>query len=329
MPTFSTQLTKGNSNSNSNGNNKIKIKPDKERNKERKILDDIVNKYNYCIGVIKSEVKKSKDNSDYINISITINTLERLFEGEEDKDKGVLGYVDNFIISHLFEELDLQKRVDLINKIQSYDSDNLDNSDDNDLVVIRLLKEYIDSLLISNEKIKFDIILLQNNNYEKDKKNSFVILVKHISSNTWTQATPSDINNIKKNINLIELYTVDISELNSHFGFFGIFRKNINVFKITDKESVKKTRHEHIGVNCSQSGQGKIGDKIEKLKSNILDKNDKLYNSDINEFFKQPSLCVLEELYLRYYDSIKKDDKRWFLSPIELLFSQEGLRKKL
>merc|ERR1712216_1013488 len=122
--------------------------------------------------------------------------------------------------------------------------------------VIRLLKEYIDSLIISKEEIKFDIILLQNNNYEKDKKNSFVILVKYNGSNTWTQATPSDINNIKKNINLIELYTVDISELNSHFGFFGIFRKNINVFKITDKESVKKTRHEHIGVNCSQSGQG-------------------------------------------------------------------------
>jgi len=320
------------SNSNNNGNNKIKIKPDKERNKERKILDDIVNKYNYCIGKIKSQAKKGKDNSDYINISITINALEKLFEGEDDKDKGVLGYVDNFIISHLFEELDLQKRVDLINKIQSYDldnSDNLDNSSDNQLVVIRLLKEYIDSLIISKEEIKFDIILLQNNNYEKDKKNSFVILVKYNGSNTWTQATPSDINNIKKNINLIELYTVDISELNSHFGFFGIFRKNINVFKITDKESVKKTRHEHIGVNCSQSGQGKIGDKIEKLKSNILDKNDKLYNSDINEFFKQPSLCVLEEIYLRYYDSIKKDSKRWFLSPIELLFSQENLRKKL
>ena len=55
----------------------------------------------------------------------------------------------------------------------------------------------------------------------------------------------------------------------------------------------------------------------------------KLYTSDIKKFFKQPSLCVLEELYLRYYDSIKKDGKRWFLSPIELLFSQEGLRKKL
>ena len=195
------------------------------------------------------------------------------------------------------------------------------------------MKEYIDSLIISKEEIKFDIILLQNNNYEKDKKNRFVRLVKYNGSNTWTKATPSDINNIKKNIEftkkLDEKYTVDISELNSHFGFFGIFRKNINVFKITDKESVKKTRHEHIGVNCSQSGQGKIGDKIEKLKSNILDKNDKLYNSDINKFFKQPSLCVIEELYLRYYDSIKKDGKRWFLSPIELLFSQEGLRKKL
>ena len=339
------EYSSSNSNSNSNGNNKIKIKikPDKEKqkdkekdkqkDKQKKILDDIVNKYDGCRGEFKSKTKKSKDISDYININSTITALEDLFEGEDDKDKGVLGYVNMFIISHLFEELDLKDRIDLINKIQSYEntsnnSDNLDN--DNELVVVELLKEYINSLIIPKDEIKFDIILLQNNNYEKDKK-SYILV--NDGSNTWTEATASDANDIKKNIEfskkLDEKYTVDISELNSHFGFFGIFRKNMNVFKITDKESVKKTRHEHIGVNCSQSGQGKINDKIERFKTNILDENDKLYNSDIKKFFKQPSLCVLEELYLRYYDSIKKDGKRWFLSPIELVFSQEGLRKKL
>ena len=168
-------------------------------------------------------------------------------------------------------------------------------------------------------------------NTEKSKENPYIILVKYDSSDTWTKSTPSDVNTIKNYIKFSEIYNIDINELNSHFGFFGIFRKKFNVFKIIDKESVKKTRHEHIGVNCAQSGHGKIDVKIDKLKTKILDKSDKiqkLSSDDIKKYFKQPGLCVLEELYLRYYDSINKDGKRWFLSPIEVLFSQEELRKK-
>ena len=322
---------------NNNGDNHIsrkiilKIKTDKgdKGDKGNKILNDIIKKFSYCTDISKQS-KKDKEYSDYININITINNYRNLFTDDIE----VIKYIDKFLIAHLFEELDLQKRIYLINKVQSYENTSNNPNDDNEYNIIELLKEYINSLILTNSNLDFDIILLQNNDSNKiikDKEPPYSILVNKDMPNHWKEATPSNKNNIKKYIKFSEIYTIDISRLNSHFGFFGIFRKNINVFKITDKESVKKTRHEQIGVNCSQSGHGKIDDKINKLKTNILDKKDNLYklsNSDIKRIFKQQNLCILEELYLRYYDSINKDGKRWFLSPMELLFSQEKLREK-
>ena len=31
--------------------------------------------------------------------------------------------------------------------------------------------------------------------------------------------------------------------------------------------------------------------------------------------------CVLQEMYLRFYDKINKDEKRWFLNPSEMIIN--------
>ena len=38
-------------------------------------------------------------------------------------------------------------------------------------------------------------------------------------------------------------------------------------------------------------------------------------------------LCILQEFILRYFDSISKDEKRWFLTPLQVLLNKiETLR---
>jgi len=76
------------------------------------------------------------------------------------------------------------------------------------------------------------------------------------------------------------------------------------------------------GARCDEAGKIKtlqklneiVGEKNKYTKENTKAQKDKDGNI-ISEAIGNIELCVLQEFILRFFDSIKKDGKKWFLTP--------------
>jgi len=57
-----------------------------------------------------------------------------------------------------------------------------------------------------------------------------------------------------------------------------------------------------------------------KLLNNILSSSNK-YTSENTKGRNKTEFCIMQEFVLRYYESIKQDNKKWFLSADEALIN--------
>jgi len=99
-------------------------------------------------------------------------------------------------------------------------------------------------------------------------------------------------------------------KFNKIVGFIANFRKDYMVFKVK-----LMTQKNHKGARCDQSAKS---DAVYWL-NQILgeDKSDAQYKT-----VNQKEICVTQEFKLRLFDKEKKDDKRWFLTPIEAVLTK-------
>ena len=95
-----------------------------------------------------------------------------------------------------------------------------------------------------------------------------------------------------------------ISNYNNIVGFIGPFKNQINVYKV---KQINKKRNK--GARCDQSGKTEAIN----LLNNIIGENK--YNIENSKKYNQLFICIIQELYLRYYNSINKDNKVWFIKP--------------
>ena len=126
----------------------------------------------------------------------------------------------------------------------------------------------------------------------------------------WTAAQPEDIKDVQQYIN--ENNTISTDALSALFGFNGDDMKNENIiFKIKNASIAGK------GHRCSEM---KMDSKIETLKKLIPEDivESMKYTSNVKgkqtKYHVMQEMCVFVEFIFRYYDSIKKDGKRWFFS---------------
>ena len=84
-------------------------------------------------------------------------------------------------------------------------------------------------------------------------------------------------------------------------------KDNIFVFKLKDLKN-KRSK----GIRCDQSTKT---DAIRTLNIILSGKEETPYKENTTNLQKQ--LCCKQEFMLRYFDSIKKNKKRWFLTPAE------------
>jgi len=168
-------------------------------------------------------------------------------------------------------------------------------------------KEYIENNSIVGKKLTAFIMYKLN-------KSSIVILNKN---NKWIPAEPEDQREIFASKEGKDQVIFNKEEYNKIVGFIGYEKSNrYLVFKTKDMTSTRDT-----GARCDEAGKAK---NISKL-NDILGEDK--YNSENTKAVKDADgnitseavgnveLCVLQELILRYFNAIKKDGNKWFLTP--------------
>jgi hypothetical protein len=115
------------------------------------------------------------------------------------------------------------------------------------------------------------------------------------------KAQPTDFVEYKDE--LLEL-RYDESDYFTITGFISFISKTKElVFKVKNN-----TLKRHLGARCDQAGKKNIIKIINMLPGG------ELFTIDNTKGVKTEILCILQELMLRYYDAINKDNKKWFLN---------------
>ena len=167
-------------------------------------------------------------------------------------------------------------------------------------------KEYFEMNSITTKKFTTFI------SYNLGKR---VILILD-ENNKWIQAEPEDQREIAGNKSVKELLTFQVAEYNKIIGFIGYEKSNrYLVFKTKDISSKRDT-----GARCDESGKIKTMEKLneiigEEKYTKESTKAQKEGKEIISEAVGQVELCILQEFILRYFNTIKKDGKKWFLTP--------------
>ena len=186
----------------------------------------------------------------------------------------------DFIIDHIVDLLVFNDKFILLNYLYSRE-DKLSDFE-------KKIKDFFDNRIIKNKKLTG--IILQN------QGNQQLLILKN---NNWFLSEPEDYIDLKEEISK---KIIPIKNYNVVVGFITNFKKEYMVYKV---KQLDKKRNK--GARCDQSGKGDI---IKLL--NIIEGESK-YNNENTKKYNSKYLCILQELLLRYYNYIKKDDKIWFL----------------
>ena len=191
-----------------------------------------------------------------------------------------LELLEYFLISHLLEMLSFDELIILLNYLYYNKLTDFENK----------LKEYFDKQILKNKKIEG---LLLN---DKGKQKLIIKQDKY-----WKNAESEDYVDLSENLKSL---LIPIDKYNNILGFIGDFKNDYNIFKV---KLLEKKRNK--GARCDQASKKESIDTL----NNILDdeKYTSLNTSNINHI----QICIYQEIYLRYFNEIKKNDKIWFLTP--------------
>ncbi len=256
------------------------------------VLNRIIENYNAGSSDV-TNIKRGEEDWYLYMANIRNNNIFKDDIGMEDD------MVDIFLIRHILEKLSFNETFELLNYI--YFKNNLDSLE-------RKLKDYYDAKLLTNKGLT-GIILSRT--VIKTKKNSQSLLM--LGNNSWTEGKQEDYTDLTPAIKKI---IIPISEYNSLVGFMGPLKgEEINIFKVK-KMNDKRSK----GARCDQSGKSAaVG-----LLNQIVGKNEKdeiKYTTEYAKGKNRIEICILQEMYLRYFNEINKNNKRWFLSPEETIIN--------
>jgi hypothetical protein len=108
----------------------------------------------------------------------------------------------------------------------------------------------------------------------------------------------------------IDKFIILKENMNRYVGFFTEYKSDFMIFKVIDLADPKNK-----GARCDQSGKNVA---INLLNA-IMGKE--VYNKENTRGRNKMEFCVIQEYLLRLYNYQQKDDKIWFVSPIEAISS--------
>ena len=248
-----------------------------------KLVRDIETNYNTAVSDV-NEMKRGED--DWYLFAAYLKTtgyLETNIGIDDDVYK-------SFIITHILENLDFQDTKKLLNYIYFINKDKLTEID-------RLIKNYYDTRIMENKGVTGIIC---------SKDNKPFLLVKGTSD--WSNGQQEDYTDLTPELK--NLIIKPITTFSKYVGFIGNFKNEYNIFKVKNMSDSRSK-----GSRCDQSGKSNAT----KLLNSIIDETK--YTQSNTKSRNKLEFCVLQEMYLRFYDKINKDEKRWFLNPSEMIIN--------
>ena len=212
----------------------------------------------------------------------------------------------HFLVSHMIELLLFEEKLDLMNYIYSFNEFSANSLE-------FLIKTYFERKSITTKNLS--AIILYNLNKRK-------IMIFNSDLKKWIEAEPEDQREIAETSHVRDLLDFKISDYNNMVGFMGYEKNNkYLIFKTKDMLSPRDT-----GARCDEAGKNKtmqilnqiLGEeKYTKETTKLIKDND---NNVIQDAVGHIELCVTQEFILRYFDKIRRNDKKWFLSPEMALY---------
>lgn len=190
-----------------------------------------------------------------------------------------------YLLDHILDLLLYEDKLQLLNyitKIQMVDETSFEYK----------IKSYFDRFIIKGAGLTGIIM------YNKDDRK---LLILNPDDN-WVDAEREDQKDLTNAIK--EKYNINPNQYNQYIGFIGYEATNkYLVFKVKDNLA-KRT----LGARCDQATKAKNIVLLNK----IVGENDK-YTKDNIKPLTDASVCCLQELLLRHYNSREKNGKIWFL----------------
>ena len=209
-------------------------------------------------------------------------------------------YLISYIVAHMIELLLFEDKLEVINYLYS-----LDNVKEGSFEWIA--KEYFEVNSITTRKFTAFVMY---------KLNKLMVMILD-KDNKWNEAEPEDKREISMSKEGKEYFTMKSAEYNKIVGFIGYEKSNRNlVFKTKDITSKRDT-----GARCDEAGKVKTLQKLNEIvgETKYTNENTKVQKDAdgniISEAVGHVELCVLQEFILRFFTTIKKDEKKWFLTP--------------
>lgn len=139
------------------------------------------------------------------------------------------------------------------------------------------------------------------------------LLVNHINKDkpsNWVVGEKEDEEDLKTELGKIINKVVPTKDkLGTFAGFMALIKNNYYIFKVKDTSKLR-----HKGARCDQSGKKEATTILQNI-MNVID-----LEIDVSSLH-QIQVCILQEFYLRLLDKNLKNNKKWFLTPTEVLFA--------
>jgi hypothetical protein len=260
---------------------KIKIKLDVEEQTNKNTIISLI-KTNYDIALTNTNKIERGEDSWYVFAAYLFSTNYLTSNFNINKED-----YSEFILNNILELLifdDIKSILDYL-----YFSPSLSSFE-------QLIKNYFDNQILKINDIE-GIIL--------PKENKQFLLVK--SETEWLKGQQEDYVDLAP---AIKEKIIKLTNMNQYLGFIGDFKNEYNIFKVKNMED-KRSK----GARCDQAGKAETI----KLLNAILQENK--YTNANTKGRNKKEFCVIQELVLRSFNKIKKNNKIWFLTPQESIIN--------
>ena len=264
----------------------------------KRILDEMTNNLEISKGFSKKTKVPRGDDNWYKHCGIVMRKMSKDYPESAN-------YLIEILITHMIELLLFEEKIQFMNYLYS-----LSNITQNSIEWYA--KEYFERNSIKTKKFEAFILYKLN-------KISIMILNEN---NKWVEATPEDQKEIAGSKESKKLLTFNTSDFNKIIGFNGYEKSNkYFVFKTKDILSKRDT-----GARCDEAGKDKTMKKLNEIigENKYTSESTKAVKDEEGNIIKEPigqvELCVMQEFLLRFFETIKKNDKKWFLTPELAIF---------
>jgi len=261
----------------------------------KKIMEEM--KVNFDIAREYSKLNKVPRGDDnwYKHCGIVIKKMSKEYPDLKNNN-----FLIQYLVAHMIELLLFEEKLNIMNYLYSLNSIKQGT-------VEWFSKEYFEMNCISTKNFMVFIM------YKLNKRMIMILNDKNI----WVEADPEDQKEIASSKETKEYLTMKINEYNKIVGFIGYEKSNrYLVFKTKDIESKRDT-----GARCDEAGKLKTLNKLNEIigEKKFTNENTKIKKDEngniINEAIGQTELCVWEEFILRYFNTIKRENKKYFFTP--------------